>query len=226
MRLFKFTTSCYSAKVAKCLDLKGLAYTSEEIPYFDRQELVRASGDIKAPVLVDGGRALTESSRISAYLDETYRPTLRPDGLLASCVVHEQWADDVLEDAVFRLAAPHLGAVLSARNGDRADVLLHYRFSKERKYGAGCLEAWERDQPGLEALVVDLLAPLDRTLARRAHVLGDAPTLADAAVWGNLTPLELGRRGWLDSTLPEVASWFHRLAAVCTDASGPWLGAR
>jgi glutathione S-transferase len=61
---------------------------------------------------------------------------------------------------------------------------------KERKFGAGCVDAWERDRPGLVERARKLLAPTLVTLSQRPFLFGDQPTLADAALYGNCKMLE------------------------------------
>src|SRR5512140_3130528 len=101
MRLHQFPYSPFAAKVRKCLELKGIAFEVVNVPYLDRRELVELTGGtLQIPVLEDGARVMDESARITAYLDETYQPSLREVPL---SVVIEGWADNVLEDVTFRL---------------------------------------------------------------------------------------------------------------------------
>src|SRR5512141_542447 len=103
MRLLQFAYSPFAAKVRKVLELKGLEAEIVNVPYLDRRELVALTGgSLQIPVLEDGGRVMDESARITAYLDETYAPSLRQDPL---SVVIESWADNVLEDVTFRLGS-------------------------------------------------------------------------------------------------------------------------
>jgi glutathione S-transferase len=92
---------------------------------------------------------------------------------------YADFVDGPLEDLFFRIGSP---AVRDAwpTPGDRA----LYVLIKERKFGAGCVEAWERDQEGLVQKARRLIAPTLSTLASRAFLFGDAPTLADAALYG------------------------------------------
>ncbi len=80
-----------------------------------------------------------------------------------------------------------------------------YVFVKERKFGRGCVDDWERDRPALAARGRALLAPSAATLAARPFLFGDAPTLADAALYGNLAMLATADRelpGALGTPLP------------------------
>ncbi|HUS33332.1 MAG TPA: glutathione S-transferase family protein [Kofleriaceae bacterium] len=217
LRLYQFAYSPYAAKVRLVLDLKGLAYDLIEVPYMDRTEVVRLTNQVVVPVLTDdrGGSsaesriAIHDSPRITAYLDEHYAPNLRPT---AAAVVFEQWADSTFEDVAFRIASPMVEPRMAALNGGRIDAAGMYRFVKERKFGAGCIDQWARDTPALTARLRDLAAPLARTLTGQPYLLGAEPTLADAAVWGNLYMLESVAAGWVARELPELAAWYARLA--------------
>ena len=213
LRLFQFAYSPYAAKVRLVLDLKGLAYDLVEVPYMDRTEIMRLTNQVVVPVLTDDASgstvAIHDSPRITAYLDEHYAPNLRPS---AAAVVFEQWADSTFEDVAFRIASPHVEPLMAELNGGRTDAPGMYRFIKERKFGAGCIDQWARDTPVLTARLRALAAPLARTLASQPFLLGAEPTLADAAVWGNLYMLERASPGWVGRELPELGSWYARLA--------------
>jgi glutathione S-transferase len=215
VRLFQFSYSPFAAKVRKCLELKGLAFEAVEVPYLDRRELVALTGGyVHVPVLEDGGAVITDSAPITAWLDERYPPSLRggPHGPLAEVV--EQWADQVLEDVAFRLAVPPLDARYAALQGGREDARALFRLVKERKFGAGCIEAWDRDAAGLSSQLAALLAPLVRQVGRSPFLLGDAASLADAAVWGQLFFVEQSRPGWIAREVPGLSAWYERVAAT------------
>jgi glutathione S-transferase len=210
MRLHGFSYSPFVAKVRKCLELKGLAFEMVEVPYLDRRELVALTGgSVHVPVLEDGGHVVTDSARITAYLDERYLPSLRTDPL---AVVLEGWSDGVLEDVAFRLATPGLEARFAELNGGREDARALFRVMKERKFGAGCVEAWRKESEALSARVAELLAPLARSLSARPFLLGAAPSLADAAVYGQLHMLECGAPGWVAARVPALSGWWMRIS--------------
>jgi glutathione S-transferase len=202
LRLYQFAYSPYAAKVRLVLDLKRLDYEIIEVPYLDRAEVMRLTHQIVLPVLTDGDLAIADSPRITAYLDERYAPNLRPT---AAAVVFEQWADSTFEDVAFRIASPLVEPKMPALNGGREDARGMYRYVKERKFGPGCIDEWARTTPALTARLRDLAAPLARTLADSPFLLGTEPSLADAAVWGNLCMLEWAAPGWVGRELPGLA---------------------
>ena len=73
----------------------------------DRQPVVRASGQGLVPVLVDGGRAIADSTAILLHLEERYPdPPLVPTrpGARAECLVLEDWADQAFMAMSRRIA--------------------------------------------------------------------------------------------------------------------------
>jgi glutathione S-transferase len=215
MKLFQFAYSPYAAKVRKCLELKSLACEYVEVPYLDRREVAELSGGIiMIPILTDGKTVVCDSPRITAYLDERYPASLRPEPLGAAATVFEAWADHVLEDVAFRLASPATEKRIAALNGGRDDARAMYRFVKERKFGAGCIDQWAANAGELEGRLVALTTPLARTLAEQPFLLGARPTLADAAVYGNLYMLEWAQPGFVAARLPGLAAWYARIEAA------------
>jgi glutathione S-transferase len=212
MRLFQFSYSPYAAKVRKCLELKGLAFEVVEVPYVDRRELIALTGgSVHIPVLVDGPTVVTDSPRITAWLDERHAPSLRPGALAGPAVVFEQWADQVLEDAAFRLAAPEVELRMAAANGGREDARAMFRMIKERKFGPGCLDAWRAGAAELSARLGTLLKPLAVTLESQPFLLGERATLADAAVWGELYMVDAVMPAELARQPASLRSWYARV---------------
>lgn len=181
MKLYRFRYSPYARKVQTLLDLIGVRYELVEVPYGDRNELAQLTGGyIYVPVLVDGGKVITESRDICEHLlargDAAW---LVPSALAGPVWGYAEFTDGSLEDVLFRIASP---AVRDAW-GTAFDRAL-YVLVKERKFGAGCVDAWERDREGLFTRAHRLLAPTLRTLSEQPFLFGDTPTFADAALDG------------------------------------------
>jgi glutathione S-transferase len=181
MKLYGFHYSPYVRKVQAVLDLLGRSYESVEVPYDDRSELARVSGGVSVPALVgDDGNVVVDSRAICEYLlvgDAAAR--LVPSPWEGPVWAYADFADGPLEDVLFRIASPALRDRWTKPH-ERAMFV----FIKERKFGHGCVDAWERDRDSLVERGRRLLAPTFKTLAARPFLFGDAPTLADAALYG------------------------------------------
>jgi glutathione S-transferase len=189
MKLHRLRYSPYARKVQMVLDLLAVPYELREVPYTDRSELARLTGGyIYVPVLeLDDGRTIVESRAICEHLlaPPAAAARLVPAPLEGPIWAYADFSDGPLEDVAFRIASP---AIANQWTEPFARAL--YVFVKERKFGAGCVAAWERDRPALVARAQHLLAPTLSTLGRRPFLFGDAPTLADAALYGQCALLE------------------------------------
>ena len=208
MRLLQFSYSPYAAKVRICLKLKQLECEVVEIPYTQRAELVKLSGGIGVPVLVDGATVVKDSARITEYLEKKGGPSLR---LLPLATVLEQWADNWFEETAFRLACPGLEDRIGADQGEEARLM--FRLVKERRYGTGCIAAWRAEQAKHAADTKAMLEPIAAAVNASGFVLGSAVSLADAAIAGQLYMLEAALPGWVESQVPALATWYRRLEA-------------
>ena len=210
MRLFGFSFSPFVMKVRRYLELKRLPYDYVEVPYLDRRELLALTGGtVHVPVLEDGGTVVTDSARITAWLDEHHAPSLRADPL---AVLIEGWAENVLEDVAFRIACPLIEPELPRLFGGRDDARALWRLFKERKFGPGCIEAWARDAEVLNRRASELLQPLAVKVQSQPFLLGATASLADVAVYGQLAFLELASPRWVVDRAPGLVPWFRRVA--------------
>ena len=206
MRLLQFSYSPFAAKVRVCLKLKKLECELVEIPYTKREELVKVSGGVGVPVLVDGATVVTDSPRITAYLETRGGPSLREHPLAP---VLEQWADNWLEETAFRLACPGLEDRMGVDQGEEARLM--FRLVKERRYGSGCISQWRLDQAKYAAETKAMLAPVVEAVRATGFVLGSSPSVADAAVVGQLHMVEAALPGWVKAQVPGLSDWFHAL---------------
>ncbi len=212
MKLYRFEYSCYARKVQMVLDLLGLRYEIVDVPYGDRSELAAVTGGyIQVPVLVDDAGSVTVDSRAICVtlLQGRHADRLVPAPWQGPIWAYADWCDGALEDVLFRLASP----ALRRRFTRSVDGAL-FTFIKERKFGRGCVDDWERGAAALTQQARALLAPSAETLSRRPFLFGDAPTLADAALHGQCAMLRV-----VDSTMPAVLApalgdWFARMDAA------------
>src|SRR5450756_2104971 len=143
MKLFRFEYSCYARKAQMVLDLLGVHYEAVGVPYGDRTELATLTGGyIQVPVLVDDAGQVTVDSRAicATLLRGEDAERLVPSPWQGPIWAYADWCDGLLEDVLFRIASPGIRRRFS-RVADRA----LFTFIKERKFGRGCVEEWERD---------------------------------------------------------------------------------
>ena len=212
MRLHRFPYSSYARFVQAALALGGIPVELVDVPFGDRDALVALTGGyLQVPVVeTDDGEVLTDSRRIVATLvaRDPRMAALVPAADAALIWAYVDWAGAIFEDVAFRLATPGL-ALRFARPFERALFV----FVKERKYGAGCVDAWARDEDRLAAALHEALAPTAATLAARPFLVGDAPTLADAALYGQLVMLDFGAPVHIAALAPSIRAWKARLEA-------------
>jgi len=191
------------------LDLLGARYDLIEVPYSDRNEIARVTGGyVYVPVLVDdSGRVVIESRDICQHLlAGAEGERLVPPPWQGPIWAYADFVDGPLEDVLFRIASP---AVRDRwpNPGDRA----LYVLVKERKFGAGCVDAWQRDRDALVQKARKLLAPTLVTLASRKFLFGDTPTLADAALYGVCKMLDEGDPQLLPQVAEPLVPFAHQM---------------
>jgi glutathione S-transferase len=209
MKLYRTHYSPYARKVQMLLDLLGRRYEAIEMPYSDRTELATVTGGyIYVPVLVDDDGSVTVDSRdiCEKLLAGEAGRRLVPAPLAGPIWGYADFADGPLEDALFRVATPALRDAWQSPSDRALFVLI-----KERKFGAGCVTAWEKDRDALIARGRRLITPTLETLEARPFLFGDAPTLADAALYGCCAMLEAGDPALVDRVSPKLLPFMRRL---------------
>jgi glutathione S-transferase len=193
------------------LDLLGHNYELIHVKYGDRSALARLTdGYILVPVLeTSNGQAIVESRQICRYLLEAPDAArLLPSPLQGPIWAYADFADGPLEDVLFRIASP----IIRASWEDPWERAL-YTFIKERKFGAGCVEQWAKDRTQLLEKAKVLLAPSVQTLQEVPFLFGASPTLADAALYGNLAMLEAGSVELVPQLSATLPAYMRRLEA-------------
>jgi glutathione S-transferase len=210
MKLFRFVHSCYARKIEAFLDLGGATFEVVDVPYGDRSALVAVTGGyVQVPVLVlDDSRVVVDSRQIAETLvrEDDRFAAMVPSPLEGPIWAYSDWVDTTLEDVMFRLASPAARARLPTPN-ERA----LYTFVKERKFGTGCVDEWMMSAASLAKKASSLLAPTARTLAASRFIFGDRPTLADAALFGQVAMLASVDLKLLTCLQPEILAWFKRV---------------
>jgi glutathione S-transferase len=209
MKLYRLRYSPYARKVQMLLDLLHQTYELIEVSYGDRNELAALTGGyIYVPVLVDdAGKVICESRAIcEELLAGVAARALVPSPFEGPIWAYHDFVDGPLEDVLFRISTP---AVRDAWQTPFERAL--YVLIKERKFGAGCVDAWLRDRPALLDKARHLLAPTLATLEKTPFLFGNAPTLADAALYGNCIMIEEAAPALLPQISPTLVAYARRV---------------
>jgi glutathione S-transferase len=209
MKLYRFRHSPFARKVQTVLDLMHVRYQVVDVRYGDRNELAELTGGyVYVPVWVDDDGSVVIESR-----DICQRLVARADGafLVPSPLEGPIWAcadflDNVVEDITFRIGSPETRQQWPTA-GDRA----LYTMNKERKFGAGCVEKWEREREELLLRARRLLAPTFSTLSKQRFLFGETPTLADAALHGHSLMLHEAKPTLVAQLSPVLAEHMSRM---------------
>jgi glutathione S-transferase len=198
MRLYRFRYSSNVERVALALAYKGLAVESVEIDPSDRSPVRALSGQDLVPVLVDGERVITDSTRILRHLEQRFPdPPLFPADPAARAEV------DVFLDWFNRA------------------------WKREPNLIADALERGEGDSEHVarwSARLQDRLDLFEALLSGREHLFG-AFGAADCAAWpflryavaiepddDELFHRVLHERMTLDARHPRLRDWIDRIA--------------
>jgi glutathione S-transferase len=209
MKLYRFRYSPYARKVQMLLELAELPHEVVEVRYGEREELAQLTGGyIHVPVLVlDDGEVVTESRRICERLvARSEARHLVPPSLRAAVWAFHDFIDGPVEDVLFRIASPAV-----REKWPTAWERALYTLIKERKFGAGCVDAWAAGRAQLIDRAKSVLEPARQTLAEQPFVFGDALTLADAALYGQWAMLEAESPELLREISPVFVAHARRL---------------
>jgi glutathione S-transferase len=201
--LHQFPISHYCEKTRWHLDWKGLPYRVRNlVPGVHRLVNRRLGGAGTVPLLVDQGRAISDSTDISAYLDATYpERVLLPEGGAgrARVLELEEYFDETFGPAVRRwtyalaMSRPGMvGELFFSGYGPVAKKLgppilgrpLEKVLYRMYRLGPGSKEKAEKKiEAALERLESELAGDPSR------YLVGDTLTLADVTAASLLAPL-------------------------------------
>ena len=216
-RFYGMSISHYCVAIDRMLAYKGLRVTSVPVPYHDKTELLRETGQDYVPALLWDG-VVVPWKEIPAFLEaQQPTPTLYPGTWGPTATVLEDWGHQVLEEKVWRAIVTEVPPVF-------ADARERWVFEEMQTRARGPWHVLLQRRAEFEAEAVSALAMVDRMLADRAWILGE-PSVADFGIFGSLSPwLTVGRR--IPPELPHLARWVDRIRSLGTGAAPPRAAGR
>lgn len=209
MILYSYPISPYSRKVAAILRYQERPFEERHVHPLKRGEIRKLTGQTAIPVLLDGPKALWDSTRIAQYLNEKTpdRPVYPVDPAQRSlALLLEDWADEALAQIVMpalyfipynakRIFARLRAGYPPGKLDDVAFAAVRNVVSAAaiRKYGRPY--GWKWHPSVVLNRLADACDALEGTIGPSGWLVGEHPTAADFAVWGFLEQME-NLDGW------------------------------
>jgi glutathione S-transferase len=212
--LYQMAHSPFCIPISQALLASSVPFETIEVPNWDRSEILTLTKGsyYTVPLLVDDGRVIYESGTdtqdVARYVDSKWaRGRLFPPAIEAVHLCTIEFLENELEARTFKLADIHY--IPAIKNMVHRGMVIRH---KERKFGRGCIDAWQRDATSIRAEADQLLARFETTFSERAFLFGDVPVYADFLLFGVLG--NLTHKGWnqLSSKQSALAVWQSRIS--------------
>ncbi len=214
----QYAMSPFSEKIRKVFALKNLEYREVDQPaWMPKPHLTPMTGGYRRiPVLQIGADVYCDSALIARTIERRCpEPSIHPGGNVAAAEAMASWADKTL---FFSMVALVFTAM--------AEVIPPVLFEDRRKmFPQMNLDVLRAAVPGSRGALASACAMLDATLSRQAHVLGEAFSVADAAVYHALWFVRSDpASARILYSRPNLAAWFARVEAMGAGRPAPMAG--
>ncbi|MBI3769125.1 MAG: glutathione S-transferase family protein [Deltaproteobacteria bacterium] len=213
--LHHYPMSPFSEKVRKVFAAKRLAWRGVEQPMWNpKPQLVPLTGGYRRiPVLQIGADVYCDTACILREIEARHpQPTIFPGGTGGAAEILAWWADRQLFMAAATLVLAAMGPSMPPE----------FKADREKMVPGLRIDALAEQAPHAKNQLRAYCDALNRQLADRAFVLGDAFSLADAACFHVLWFARMDpAAARLIAAAPAVAAWFDRVDAMGHGASTP-----
>lgn len=211
--VIQFPHSPYCIPITRALGACGVGFDVENIPNGDRRRVIEVTGGeyYAVPVLVNGDDVVYESGGdsqdVARYVDRVFAGgRLFPDEHEGMQAILLPYLENEVEGLTFKMndafRLPLIDDVV-----ERTMIIRH----KERKFGAGCVDAWRRDAAAIRGQVNEHLGRFDSILRRRPFLLADVPVYADFVLYGVIGNYTYEGANGIDDKQVALASWRERM---------------
>jgi glutathione S-transferase len=201
-KLYGYPISHYCVSVERMLAFKGIPFESVYVPYNDKRELIRATGQDYVPALTWDGQVVTWEG-IPDFLEaQQSKPSLYPEGTRGLARTLENWGHQVLEERVWRYVVTRVPPLLT-------DEVERWVFEELQSRTRG---PWSILEHRREEFRVDMekhIQFIEEMLEGREWLM-ESPSLADFGVFGGLSPLlTIGEN--IPNRFPRTQEWADRI---------------
>jgi glutathione S-transferase len=203
--LHQYAMSPFSEKVRKVLAAKRLAWRAVEQPMWapKPQQTPLTGGYRRTPVLQIGAEVYCDTACIIRAIEKMHpEPSVYPAGARGAADAVAWWADRQLFTAAAVLVVGTLGGTMPAE----------FKADREKMVPGLQIDALPAQAPHARDQLRAYCDALDRQLARRTFLVGDAFSVADAAVFHALWFARMDpTAAALVAAAPALAAWFARV---------------
>lgn len=204
--LYDLPISHYCVKAKRILEYKGIPFETEYAPYHDRQDLLAVSGQDYVPYLLLEDKGYLWHEIPDALEKAKPTPTIFPKGQAGLARILDRWAHDVVEEAAWKVVCADAEKTFQ-------DPRERWVFVELQERKRGPLELMAARKPELVKGLVSTLRPAEERLGEAPYLLGEAPSLADFALYGAVTPLPYTGNE-IPKELPKVREWYARVGKL------------
>jgi glutathione S-transferase len=213
--IYQMAHSPFCIPVTAALASLGVEHETREVPNWDRRAILELTGGAyyQVPVLVHDDRLVFESAAdsqdVARHVDHAWAGgRLFPAALDGLQAIALAFIENEIEARTFKLTDVHYLAAL-VDIGIRGMIVRH----KERRFGRGCVQQWQRDATAIRAEADALLARFETTLRHTPFIFGESPVYSDFALFGILGNLCWNDWNRLSKEQDALAQWRARMAA-------------
>lgn len=212
--LYGYPISHYCVSAERMLAFKGIPFDPVYVPYHDKRELIRATGQDYVPALVWNGTVVTWEQIPDFLEDRRPDPTLYPERTRGVAKTLEDWGHQVLEERVWRCVVTRVPSLLTDEVERWVFEELQTRARGPWSALLGRRDEFRRDMEKHLQLVEDMLEGQEWVLK--------SPSLADFGLYGGLSPLlTIGEE--IPSKFPNLRGWTDRVQRLGSPPTS-WKG--
>ena len=203
--LYTMPISHWCVSADRQLAFKGVKFRSVRVPYHDKTELLKATGQDYVPSLMWNAKFVPWYD-IPGFLEgQVPEPTLFPWGQEGLARAVADWGHQVLEERVWRAVVTEVPPFLATEHE-------RWVFEEMQTRARGPWHIFQARKGEFEKDMVKHLAMVDAMVKGKKWILGE-PSLADFGVYGGLSPL-LTVGGRPPAALKPLRAWIDRVAAL------------
>src|SRR5437764_1016662 len=210
--LYSMPISHYCISADRMLAFKGVPFDTRDVPYHDKSELIKATGQDYVPSLVWDGKPVMWYD-IPDFLEKAQpKPTPYPWGKKGLATTLEHWGHQVLEERVWRYVVTKIPPVLH-------DDHERWVFEEMQTRARGPWHVLEMRRGEFREDMNKHLGMVEAMLDGQEWLLGE-PSLAVFGVYGSLSPLLTAGED-VPKEFPQLTDRMPRANPVWATGSAP-----